>query len=93
MIIWIAFSVGGVAQFDVYPFILLNLAIRLQAAYAPPLILARSDPAVRSRQGARPRQLRTRIAPIANATLPISRGSNRVLPAAIATNGKKDVSA
>ena len=29
----------GVTQFDVYPFILLNLAFSLQAAYAAPLIL------------------------------------------------------
>ena len=37
--IWIGLNVGGVAQFDVYPFILLNLAFSLQAAYAAPLIL------------------------------------------------------
>ena len=37
--IWIALSVVGVTQFDVYPFILLNLAFSLQAAYAAPLIL------------------------------------------------------
>lgn len=29
----------GVTRFDVYPFILLNLAFSLQAAYAAPLIL------------------------------------------------------
>jgi uncharacterized membrane protein len=29
----------GVTQFDVYPFILLNLAFSLQSAYAAPLIL------------------------------------------------------
>jgi uncharacterized membrane protein len=37
--IWIALNVAGVTQFDVYPFILLNLAFSLQAAYAAPLIL------------------------------------------------------
>ena len=37
--VWIAINVAGVTQFDVYPFILLNLAFSLQAAYAAPLIL------------------------------------------------------
>jgi uncharacterized membrane protein len=37
--IWIGLNVFGVTQFDVYPFILLNLAFSLQAAYAAPLIL------------------------------------------------------
>ncbi|MCP2225259.1 DUF1003 domain-containing protein [Pseudomonas mandelii] len=37
--IWICLNVSGVTQFDVYPFILLNLAFSLQAAYAAPLIL------------------------------------------------------
>jgi len=36
---WIALNVAGLTQFDVYPFILLNLAFSLQAAYAAPLIL------------------------------------------------------
>jgi len=36
---WIAANVAGVASFDIYPFILLNLAFSLQAAYAAPLIL------------------------------------------------------
>ena len=36
---WIALNVSGLAKFDVYPFILLNLAFSLQAAYAAPLIL------------------------------------------------------
>ncbi|MGA8134561.1 MULTISPECIES: DUF1003 domain-containing protein [Pseudomonas] len=36
---WIILNVAGVTQFDVYPFILLNLAFSLQAAYAAPLIL------------------------------------------------------
>ena len=37
--IWIGINVAGVTKFDVYPFILLNLAFSLQAAYAAPLIL------------------------------------------------------
>jgi uncharacterized membrane protein len=37
--VWIAANVAGIAHFDLYPFILLNLAFSLQAAYAAPLIL------------------------------------------------------
>jgi uncharacterized membrane protein len=37
--VWIALNVIGVVHFDLYPFILLNLAFSLQAAYAAPLIL------------------------------------------------------
>src|SRR5436853_2918039 len=37
--VWIILNVLGVAHFDIYPFILLNLAFSLQAAYAAPLIL------------------------------------------------------
>ncbi len=37
--VWIAINVVGFTNFDVYPFILLNLAFSLQAAYAAPLIL------------------------------------------------------
>src|SRR5580765_1284045 len=36
---WIAINVMGYVHFDKYPFILLNLAFSLQAAYAAPLIL------------------------------------------------------
>lgn len=36
---WIGLNVAGLTKFDVYPFILLNLAFSLQAAYAAPLIL------------------------------------------------------
>jgi len=36
---WIALNVLGILHFDLYPFILLNLAFSLQAAYAAPLIL------------------------------------------------------
>src|SRR5438105_1679919 len=37
--VWIVLNVVGVFNFDVYPFILLNLAFSLQAAYSAPLIL------------------------------------------------------
>jgi len=37
--IWIGVNVFGFSHFDIYPFILLNLAFSLQAAYAAPLIL------------------------------------------------------
>ena len=37
--IWIILNAIGVTHFDIYPFILLNLAFSLQAAYAAPLIL------------------------------------------------------
>ena len=37
--IWILLNVLGFTHFDIYPFILLNLAFSLQAAYAAPLIL------------------------------------------------------
>ncbi len=37
--VWIVLNVAGITQFDLYPFILLNLAFSLQAAYAAPLIL------------------------------------------------------
>ncbi len=36
---WIVLNVSGLIRFDAYPFILLNLAFSLQAAYAAPLIL------------------------------------------------------
>jgi uncharacterized membrane protein len=36
---WIGINAMGFTTFDVYPFILLNLAFSLQAAYAAPLIL------------------------------------------------------
>jgi len=36
---WILLNVVGICHFDLYPFILLNLAFSLQAAYAAPLIL------------------------------------------------------
>jgi uncharacterized membrane protein len=39
VVIWIGLNVVGVTHFDLYPFILLNLAFSLEAAYAAPLIL------------------------------------------------------
>lgn len=39
VVIWICVNAFGFTKFDVYPFILLNLAFSLQAAYAAPLIL------------------------------------------------------
>src|SRR6201991_85982 len=39
VLLWILLNVLGVTHFDIYPFILLNLAFSLQAAYAAPLIL------------------------------------------------------
>jgi uncharacterized membrane protein len=37
--VWIILNVLEITHFDIYPFILLNLAFSLQAAYAAPLIL------------------------------------------------------
>jgi uncharacterized membrane protein len=37
--LWIVLNAAGITRFDVYPFIFLNLAFSLQAAYAAPLIL------------------------------------------------------
>jgi uncharacterized membrane protein len=37
--VWIGVNLAGWTKFDIYPFILLNLAFSLQAAYAAPLIL------------------------------------------------------
>jgi uncharacterized membrane protein len=37
--VWILVNILGLTTFDIYPFILLNLAFSLQAAYAAPLIL------------------------------------------------------
>jgi len=37
--IWIFLNAVGITHFDLYPFILLNLAFSTQAAYAAPLIL------------------------------------------------------
>jgi uncharacterized membrane protein len=37
--VWITLNVLGITKFDIYPFVLLNLAFSLQSAYAAPLIL------------------------------------------------------
>ncbi|QDQ82038.1 DUF1003 domain-containing protein [Paraburkholderia megapolitana] len=39
VLLWVIANVTGMTKFDVYPFILLNLAFSLQSAYAAPLIL------------------------------------------------------
>jgi len=39
VVVWIGFNAYQLVHFDPYPFILLNLAFSLQAAYAAPLIL------------------------------------------------------
>ena len=39
VLLWVIVNVVGYAHFDIYPFILLNLAFSLQSAYAAPLIL------------------------------------------------------
>ena len=39
VVLWVACNATGLTHFDIYPFILLNLAFSLQSAYAAPLIL------------------------------------------------------
>ncbi|MBC3952240.1 MULTISPECIES: DUF1003 domain-containing protein [Pseudomonas] len=39
VLLWVICNATGLTQFDLYPFILLNLAFSLQSAYAAPLIL------------------------------------------------------
>ena len=39
VVLWMCLNIFGWTKFDLYPFILLNLAFSLQAAYAAPLIL------------------------------------------------------
>lgn len=36
---WVALNAFGIARFDIYPFILLNLFLSFQAAYATPILL------------------------------------------------------
>jgi uncharacterized membrane protein len=36
---WVWFNADGIAKFDPYPFILLNLVLSLQAGYTAPMIL------------------------------------------------------
>lgn len=52
VIVWIAVNALGIVHFDLYPFILLNLAFSTQAAYAAPLILL-----AETRQAARDKAL------------------------------------
>ena len=48
--VWILINALGITSFDVYPFILLNLAFSTQAAYAaPPILLAQTRQADRER--------------------------------------------
>ena len=48
--VWIAVNMAGLTTFDIYPFILLNLAFSLQAAYAaPPILLAQTRQADRDK--------------------------------------------
>jgi len=39
VLLWVICNMTGITHFDLYPFILLNLAFSLQSAYAAPLIL------------------------------------------------------
>ena len=39
VLLWVGANLSGLVTFDLYPFILLNLAFSLQSAYAAPLIL------------------------------------------------------
>jgi uncharacterized membrane protein len=39
VVAWVCLNLSGFTHFDLYPFILLNLAFSLQSAYAAPLIL------------------------------------------------------
>jgi uncharacterized membrane protein len=39
VVAWVVANTTGLTHFDIYPFIFLNLAFSLQAAYAAPLIL------------------------------------------------------
>lgn len=52
VLVWIVSNISGLVHFDLYPFILLNLAFSLQAAYAAPLILlAQTRQAERDKAG------------------------------------------
>lgn len=39
LVMWVVFNVEGILDWDPYPFILLNLVLSLQAAFATPMIL------------------------------------------------------
>ena len=43
LIIWMFINVENIVQFDPYPFILMNLLLSSQAAYATPMILMSSN--------------------------------------------------
>lgn len=43
LIIWVCINIVGITHFDPYPFILLNLFLSFEAAYATPLILMSSN--------------------------------------------------
>ena len=50
LVVWIALNVTAyVQQWDPYPFILLNLALSFQAAYAAPFIMMSSESTARHR--------------------------------------------
>ncbi|CNC80998.1 MULTISPECIES: DUF1003 domain-containing protein [Yersinia pseudotuberculosis complex] len=67
VVIWIGLNVMGIAKFDIYPFILLNLAFSLQAAYAAPLILlAQTRQAERDKANAEADALHREALAIAN---------------------------
>lgn len=55
VLLWVCLNATGITTFDVYPFILLNLAFSLQSAYAAPLILlAQTRNADHGKRSARP---------------------------------------
>jgi len=65
--VWIGVNLAGFTTFDVYPFILLNLAFSLQAAYAAPLILlAQTRQAARDKAQAEADALHRETIAIAN---------------------------
>jgi len=39
LVVWVAINVTGVTKFDLYPFILLNLFLSIQAAFTGPILL------------------------------------------------------
>jgi uncharacterized membrane protein len=56
LVLWIILNVMGILTWDPYPFILLNLCLSFQAAYATPLILMSSN-----RQGERDHEQLTQV--------------------------------
>jgi len=43
LLIWMGLNIGNIVDFDPYPFILMNLLLSSQAAYATPMILMSSN--------------------------------------------------